>query len=84
MRRLLQSLWVAVFMPLLVGQGMAAAPGKDQKKDEAKPKVAVFRLSGSVSELPAEEDIFSFADTKGTTLRDLVTRMKKAAWFKPG
>lgn len=79
MRLLPNWLWSAVLLPALVAPGATAAPGKDQKKDDTKPRVAVFRLSGSVSELPAEDDLFSFAETGGSTLRDLVTRMKKAA-----
>jgi protease-4 len=78
MRRLLQCLCIATLLPFSAGQAGAAAPAKPDKKADAKPVVAVFRLSGSVSELPAD-DFFSFAETSGSTLRDLVTRMKKAA-----
>jgi protease-4 len=49
---------------------------------EAKPappklKIAVFRLAGDLSELPPDET-FSFGSVGGTSLRDLVERMKKA------
>src|SRR6202035_2353680 len=79
MRRLSLSLWIiALVVSVLAVQTALAAPGKDEKKEGPKPVVAVFRLSGSISELPAE-DLFSFAKPSGSTLRDLVTRLKKAA-----
>ena len=53
---------------LLVGAAQAVA----------KPTVAVFRLSGAVTESPADESIPLFSPP-GTSLKDIVERMGKAA-----
>ena len=50
---------------------------KEAKPAETKAKVAVFRLAGNVTETPPEES-FSFGAVTGVSLKDLVTRMKKA------
>jgi protease IV len=42
-----------------------------------KPKIAVFRLAGDLTELPPDET-FSFGAVTGISLRDLLERMKKA------
>src|SRR5882724_10214775 len=42
-----------------------------------KPRIAVFRLSGDVTELPPDET-FSFGAITGVSLRQLVERIKKA------
>jgi protease-4 len=49
----------------------------DAKPAPPKPRIAVFRLAGDVTELPPDET-FSFGAVTGTSLRDLVERMKKA------
>lgn len=60
-------------------------PSKDDKKDDkkktpiAKPRAAVFRLHGSISEAPAQEELFIFGGSKAITLKDLVARFKQAA-----
>ena len=53
---------------LLVGAAQAVA----------KPTVAVFRLSGAVTESPADESIPLFSPP-GTSLKDIVERIGKAA-----
>ncbi|HEY7311083.1 MAG TPA: signal peptide peptidase SppA [Gemmataceae bacterium] len=84
MRRILFVLGILAFLPLA---GFSADPPatdkKEDKKEEKKakpdkPRVAVFRLSSPVTELPADE-LFSFSPTTGVTLKELVARMKKAA-----
>src|SRR5215475_8053528 len=49
----------------------------DAKPAPPKPRIAVFRLAGDVTELPPDAT-FSFGSVTGTSLRDLVERMKKA------
>jgi protease-4 len=76
MRPLSFALWSAILVSLL---GLAAAQAADDKKaDASNATIAVFRLTGSVTEEPAEESLFS-ASTKAVSLKDLVTRMKQAA-----
>jgi protease IV len=43
-----------------------------------KPRIAVFRLAGDVTELPPDQT-FSFGAIGGTSLRELLERLKKAA-----
>jgi protease-4 len=49
----------------------------EKKPAPPKPKIAVFRLSGDLTELPPDET-FSFSAVGGISLRDLIERMKKA------
>jgi protease-4 len=49
----------------------------EAKPAPPKPKIAVFRLTGDVSELSPEQT-FSLGAVTGTTLRQLVERIKKA------
>jgi protease-4 len=61
-------------------KGSPAATKSDHpeaKPAPPKPRIAVFRLAGDVTELPPDET-FSFGAVGGTSLRDLVERMKKA------
>jgi protease IV len=62
-------------------QAKAATTGKadhpEAKPAPPKPKIAVFRLAGNLTELPPDET-FSFGAIGGTSLRELVERMKKA------
>jgi protease IV len=53
---------------------------KDAKKEPAppKPKVAVFRLAGTIQETPKEE-VFNFGGETGVPLEDLVNRLDKAS-----
>jgi protease-4 len=52
---------------------------KSATEAPAKPRVAVFRLSGAVTEIAGVEDLFSIGSGGTASLRDLVTRMDKAA-----
>ncbi|HEV3259692.1 MAG TPA: signal peptide peptidase SppA [Gemmataceae bacterium] len=78
MRRLFLALGIAVVVPLLGVPAAQAAPAKGEKKSGARPIIAVFRLSGSVGESPAE-DFSLFGGPKPATLKDLVARLRKAA-----
>jgi protease-4 len=49
----------------------------EAKPAPPKPKIAVFRLAGDLTELPPDQT-FSFGAVGGTSLRELVERMKKA------
>lgn len=60
--------------PAKVGTGEV----KDAPKASPKPKVAVFRLNGAVTET-SPDSTFSLSTTTGVALRDLIQRMKKAA-----
>ncbi|HLN31534.1 MAG TPA: signal peptide peptidase SppA [Gemmataceae bacterium] len=79
MRRSLILLSMSTLLLLQGLQPMFAADEKTEKKktEHGKAVVAVFRLSGSVTEAPAD-DTFSFGATKSVSLKDLVTRIKKA------
>ncbi|HLJ94651.1 MAG TPA: signal peptide peptidase SppA [Gemmataceae bacterium] len=77
MRRLYLAVWSAVLVPILCGAAARAADD-EKKADASAPTIAVFRLTGAVTEEPAEET-FSFGSTKAVSLKDLVTRMKQAA-----
>ena len=80
MRRLLMAFGVLSLVPLVAARAPAfdETPKKDVKKSESsKAKVAVFRLKGTVSELQAE-DPFPFGAAQGISLKDLVSRIKKA------
>jgi protease-4 len=77
MNRFFHGLWVACLVPLLGVPGLRAADEKPEKK--APPKtIVVFRLKNTLQESPVE-DPFSLSGGKAFTLKDLVTRMKKAA-----
>jgi protease-4 len=76
----------ATVAALLIGHSLAqetknadaAKSGESAKaKDAAKPVVAVFRLSGSLTETPTD-DGFPFSAEHSTALKDLLERMKKA------
>ncbi|MGP0068152.1 MAG: signal peptide peptidase SppA [Isosphaeraceae bacterium] len=54
------------------------AVAADAKPAPAKPKIAVFRLAGDVTELPPDQT-FSFGAIGGTSLRELLERLQKAA-----
>src|SRR5258706_10236497 len=70
LRRLLALLVVIVFA--------FARPASAADSPPAKPTVAVFTLTGPLSESPAEESLPLFSPP-GTSLRDLTARMTKAA-----
>jgi protease-4 len=82
MRRSLLTLCTAGLL-LTFGVAAAQAADKDDKKDDkkadsTKPTIPVFRLSGAITEAPADETLF-FASSKAVSLKDLVARMEKAA-----
>jgi protease IV len=52
-------------------------PQGDKKPAPPKPRIAVFRLTGDLTELPPDQT-FSFGAIGGMSLRDLGERMKKA------
>jgi protease IV len=56
-----------------------ATKGSDSSKssDAANPVIAVFRLSGSLTETPTD-DSFPFSSEHTTALKDLIARFKKA------
>ncbi|QEH34940.1 Protease 4 [Aquisphaera giovannonii] len=55
------------------------SPAKDAKPEAPpKPKVAVFRLGGTVQETPTD-DVFNFGGEASVPLQTLVSRMDKAA-----
>jgi protease IV len=56
----------------------AKAEPERAKPAPPKPKIAVFRLAGDVTELPSDQT-FSFGAIGGTSLRELLERLKKAA-----
>ena len=55
----------------------AKAVPPEKKPAPPKPRIAVFRLAGDLTQLPPDET-FSFGAVGGTSLRDLIERMKKA------
>src|SRR5262249_59758088 len=61
-------------------QAKAGEASKEAKKEPAppKPRIAVFRLAGTVKETPRDE-VFSFGGETGVPLLELVSRMDKAA-----
>ncbi|MHB1557893.1 MAG: hypothetical protein ACYC61_10465, partial [Isosphaeraceae bacterium] len=78
----------ALLAHLATMDGAGAARGDDggaqtkntpgaKKPAPPKPRIAVFRLAGDLTELPPDET-FSFGAVGGVSLRDLVERMKKA------
>lgn len=78
MRRSFKVLWSVILVPILGIAAAQAADKEDKKADAAKATIAVFRLTGSITEEPAEETIF-FASSKAVSLKDLVARFKQAS-----
>jgi protease-4 len=91
-RRILLTLAIAGLVPLLRGPVLRAAPDKDdakpdtkkggetkkvEAKETARPVVPVFRLHGSYSEVPPQED-FLFGAVGRLSFKDLVGNLKKA------
>ena len=64
---------VAAIVPLLIVQGAWGA----KAGDAGEPKIAVFRLSGAVTERPTDTT-FAFGGERSISLKDLVARMKQA------
>ena len=59
-------------------QTAKAAPGEQTVEEKPKSIVAVFRLEGPVTEVPAD-DLEQMFGQPGVSLKDLVTRLGKAA-----
>ena len=55
-----------------------AAPGEQTVEEKPRSIVAVFRLDGPVTEVPAD-DLEQMFGPPGASLKDLVTRLSKAA-----
>jgi protease-4 len=78
MQRLFSALWVVALVPVLAGPAARAESEQEVKKGKvAPPVVAVFRIAGEITEAPPD-DTFAFGAPTAVSLRDLVSRMKKA------
>jgi protease-4 len=78
MLRQFRWLWLATLAALLAAPGGYGADDKaDKKADTAAKTIVVFRLKSALKETGGEES-FSLSAAKPVTLRDLVTKMKKA------
>src|SRR4051794_37488008 len=66
--------------PAAAVQTKAADGNKGTKKEPAppKPRIAVFRLAGTVKETPTDQ-VFNFGGETGAPLQELVARMDRAA-----
>src|SRR5581483_1509554 len=75
-------LWSVVLAFLLAGIAVPAAANEPaaqaKEKEKERDVVAVFRLEGHVTEVPAEES-FALFGVPGTSLKELVSRLRKAA-----
>jgi protease-4 len=71
-------LWSAVLALVLSGTPAHAAPAEPPAEKKAQSIVAVFRLDGPLTEVPADETLQMFGPL-GTSLRELVARLAKAA-----
>ncbi len=71
--------WWSVGLALLLAAGRApAAPDEQAAEEKPKSIIAVFRLDGPITEVPAD-DIQQMFGPPGDSLKDLVARMGKAA-----
>src|ERR1035441_9344350 len=71
-------LWSAGLAFMLTGTRAPAAPGEQTVEEKPRSIVAVFRLDGPVTEVPAD-DLEQMFGPPGISLKDLVTRLSKAA-----
>src|SRR5438477_8018423 len=71
-------LLVAVLAPVLGAIPAKAAPGEQPADEKPRRIVAVFRLAGPLTEIPVEE-AFPVFGPPGSSLKELVTRLGKAA-----
>jgi protease IV len=79
-QRLSPALIIAALVPMLLAQ-VARANSTDEKSDSKKKDaatIAVFRLHGKITESPQDEDFF-FGSGRQVSLKDMVSRLKKAA-----
>lgn len=63
---------------VLAGAPAQAAPGRTSANEKDRSVIAVFRLSGPLTEVPTSEDLALFGPV-GTSLKKLVERLDKAA-----
>src|SRR5262249_26886594 len=56
---------------------LSAADDSAKSSDSSKAIVPIFRLTGSVNEIPQDE-AFPFGEKKSTSLKELVERLRKA------
>jgi protease-4 len=78
MRRSFIAFGIAALVPILVVAAARAVDTDKKKADAGDATIAVFRLTGAVTEEPADETLF-FASPAAVSLKDLVARMKKAS-----
>src|SRR4029453_558451 len=71
-------LWGAVLALSLGGTSAQAAQGDQPSEGKARNVVPVFRLAGPVTEVPTDDALQMFGP-QGTSLRELVARLSKAA-----
>jgi protease-4 len=71
-------LWSAVLALMLVASRAPAAPAEQTTEEKPRSIVAVFRLDGPVTEVPAD-DVLQMFGPPGASLKDLVMRLSKAA-----
>jgi protease-4 len=74
-RHCLVTLWIIAVICIPANRSAAK---EDALIDTGKPTIAVFNLSGPITESPIENPLPLF-EPPGTSLKDLVTRMQKAA-----
>src|SRR5215471_10712441 len=60
-------------------QRVQSAPAAQPAKQDVKPVIAVFELTGPVTETPPDEMAALFGGSEGISLKDLVEHMRKAA-----
>ncbi len=73
---------LVLFTGFVASATAADTTGKDAPEKKAatpKPVIPVFRLTGPVHESPVDQTFSSFGAAQGISLKDLVSRMKKAA-----
>jgi protease-4 len=68
----------AVLVFALAGTAAPATTDEPPAKEKERSIVAVFRLDGPLTEVPADE-AFAMFGAPGTSLKDLVARLRKAA-----
>jgi protease-4 len=71
-------LWSAVLTLALAGSAVQAGPDDAPAKPKERSVVAVFRLEGALTEVPADDSMAMFG-APGDSLKDLVARLAKAA-----
>jgi protease-4 len=79
MRRLSFALALLICLPLASRADDTKASSKEEKKTgTTKARLAVFRLASNITETPGDDSL-AFLEAPGISLKDLVTRLRKAA-----